>query len=484
MKKFSIKKQSEIYLYGAASIGKIVCENLLEKGYSVAGFIDKRADELKTFLDRPVISLSDVSKLDTDAVVVVSVKNVFEHENIVQNLLNENAHNLIFKPKSVLENRATNEEIRIGDIYDAFLEAQEVDLSDINKTYAVSGYYYKDYALQREDGEACIALIPVPFVYTNDYDPKLHKWGNVNLFGFFTHDEFFRFLSGDKETNMEYYVNDYCAYTATIQKDIEITPQWKTNVVRNRAMIYEQMSLTLELDKEFFVRNAATAKWNTERKYFNLTSGKHRCMFLVSKGYKFLPLKILKKDYEIFCNIDKLNEVKLFLQENSINTYEGVINHPHMYKYAESGTEYMYHAMHMLTNFLAKEVYRVEEKVDFSNLLIVDGLKNYHCLARQFARMGATVLRKSTDELEKVIDALETVTIKEVENVPSEVDVYFMTYRSAADWKQVEEVRKGTVIVLETNSELSALDEAFDVKLLVRGYIKEEVHYIYVIRRR
>lgn len=484
MSKFSITEHSSIYLYGAASIGKIVYENLLKMGYSVTGFIDKRADELKTFLNCPVISLSDVVTLDKEAVIVVSVKNVFEHENIVQSLLEKNVHNLIFKPKSVLENRATEQETRIGDIYDALLEAQETDLTNIIKTFTVSGYYYKDYALQFEEGEQCIALIPIPFVYTNDYNPSLHKWGNVNLFGFFTHDEFFRFLAGDKETSIEHYVNEYCTYTATIQKDIEITPQWKTNVVRNRAMIYEQMSLTLEIDKDFFIRNAATAKWNPKRKYFNLTSGKHRCMFLVSKGYKFLPLKILKKDYEKFCNMVQFAELKTYLQERCINSYEGIINHPYMYKFTESGAEYMYHTIHMLVNFIAKQVYQKEQKVDFSNLVIVDKMQRYHCLTRIFAKMGATVFREKSDELERAIDALEAVLITEMKEEPEVADVYFMTYNSEEDLAQVVELSRKALVILETGNEVPKFNEEFDIKLITRGYMKEEIHYVYIIRRR
>ncbi len=479
-KTFSITKVSKIYLYGAASIGKIIFENLTKQGYRVEGFIDKRAEELSFFLNRPVISIDDVRDLPEDTVIVVAVKNVFEHDKIARILLQGNAKNIIFKAKSVLENRASGEEIRIGNIYDAFLEGEEIDLCDITQTNTVSGYYYKDYAIKSLEEKECIALIPVPFIYTNNYELATNKWGNVNLYAFFTHDEFFGFLGGNKEANPEYYVNEYCVYTALKQQDISITPQWRQNVVRNRAMIYEQMNLTLDLDKDFFFRNVATAEWNCDKKYFNLTSGKHRCMFLVSKGYRFLPLKISKEDYDTFCNIIQYEKLKNLLEEKDMDSMEDMINHPYFYKFTGTGMAYMYRAMHKLTNYFAKEIYTREQRVDFEKLSIKDNFICHRCFGRHFAKMGAKVYREELSECEIQINELEQVTINKFK--PSETNVYFVSDKEEA-MEILNKLGKEIYVVLESSFEIEQQD-GMEITLLTKGYVNEKVQYMYVIRTR
>ena len=44
-KTFEFSKKTNIILYGAASIGHLIFENLTYKGYNVIGFIDQRANE-------------------------------------------------------------------------------------------------------------------------------------------------------------------------------------------------------------------------------------------------------------------------------------------------------------------------------------------------------------------------------------------------------------------------------------------------------
>ena len=44
---FVFSSRSEIILYGASSIGHLMFEKLSSAGYKIAGFIDKRAEEIK-----------------------------------------------------------------------------------------------------------------------------------------------------------------------------------------------------------------------------------------------------------------------------------------------------------------------------------------------------------------------------------------------------------------------------------------------------
>lgn len=469
---FTIDQNIKIYLYGAASIGKIVYQNLESKGIITTGFIDKRADEIASFLGRPVLTLSDFLQTETkDTVVVISVKNVFEHDAIAEKFIEKGFCNLIFKPKSVLENRSSVEDKRVGDIYDALLDGTAVDMENISSTTKLAGYYYKDYALVREDSDTCIAMLPVALLYTNDYDPLVHKWGNVNLYSFFTHDDFFRSLAGIATKSSDLYVNEYCVYSALQQKDITITEKWRKNVVANRAMIYEQMCLSLELDPDFFYRNPATACWNKERKYFNLTSGKHRCMFLVSKGYYYIPVRIKKADYHEWCRKEQVDRIWETMQENGYNNYDGIVAHPYFYKYSSVGWAFLVSCVHEMSNIISKEIYSRLNKVDFRGYTIVDQMNGFHSISRYFAHSGASVYRKETNEMDKTIDAIENVSVKVFTQDVKAYDALFLTTESAEDVHALQRKKESLCFILSKAK--------LDLKVLTKGYISGMYYNLY-----
>ena len=76
----------KLILYGASSIGRLAKQTVEELGYNVVGFIDKRADEISSYMGLPVWKLEDVPTECKDAAIFVSVKNVFEHEKIALKL--------------------------------------------------------------------------------------------------------------------------------------------------------------------------------------------------------------------------------------------------------------------------------------------------------------------------------------------------------------------------------------------------------------
>lgn len=468
---FSIKKQTRIFLYGAASIGKIVYENLKAKDITAAGFIDKRADELEHFMERPVSKIEDFFMNESkDTVVVISVKNVFEHDAIAEKFINKGFCNLIFKPKSVLENRASADDIRVGNIYDALLDGSAIDLEKINSITKLAGYFYKDYAKVREEGDECIAMIPVSLLYTNDYDPEKHKWGNVNLYSFFTHDDFFQSLAGDSTKGSDYYVTEYCEYAAKQQGDITITDKWRKNVVANRAMIYEQMRLSLEIDPQFFYRNPATASWNNDRKYFNLTSGKHRTLFMVSQGYYYIPVRISKTDYETWLRKEDVDKIWGEMQSLGINKYEGIVAHPYFYKFSAIGWVFMVSCIHEISNVIAKKIYAAQNKVDYSGFTIVDEMNSYHSLSRFFSHMGATVYRLDDKKEECFVDSIENVSINKLKE-GIRFDAKLVNINSK---EEVDELNK-----VEGKLYFALSDVKLNQKELTKGYINGKYTYLY-----
>ena len=227
--------------------------------------------------------------------------------------------------------------------------------------------------------------------------------------GLFTHIDFFRFLNGDKTANPYDYLQEYCVFTAQLQKIIKVTDAWKNNVVENRTQIYEQMKDALDLDPGFFVRNAAEAEWNTRKRYFNLMSGKHRCTFQAALGKKYIPLKITKESYENFLNRDEVGNTMRILQETGMET---VIPHPYFYRgtLVRDRGEHQFHLW--FARYYGRKTYYEFGKVNFESLRVLDWTDDFGNFARFCVRLGCDVKRMvKPHALEKQLNCLFCSTI-------------------------------------------------------------------------
>lgn len=325
---FSLTSITPVYLYGAASIGKIVYEK--NPDIRIQGFIDARAKEIEKFMGLPVYTLSEAQKnISADAVIMISVKNVFELEDIALTLYEAGFSRLIYKSRAVLEGMGNEDDFRLSEIWDALVSGTYGGIEERLICFQNNiQYSFTDQTVVSENEEEVLAYIPVELIYTND---RKDKWSDINIQGYYPHIYFFYFLSNHRNGQTEDYLK-FVEDTALAQGDIKITEAWRKNVLRNRTMVYEKMRLSLDMDYEFFQRNAPTAVWN-EKGYFNLTSGKHRCAFLVSQGYRYIALKIVKQDYDRFL---KYGEVKKFREKiinEKIRYLDTKIYHPWFYRY-------------------------------------------------------------------------------------------------------------------------------------------------------
>lgn len=416
MSNFKFDKKSKIVMYGAAAIGNIMYDNLTSQGYDICGFIDKRAYELSEFRGVPVWKIDDerLSMEDRKTVViVVSVKNVFEHEQIVTKLLSCGYEKIIYKSKSVLNNCATNDKVILSDLYDNILAGNDIYEQDLVSTKTANIHEYKDHASIFQNDENVIAHIPMEFVYTNNYLKDESKWGNVNILSFFTHLGFFRYLAGEVDQTYEDYINEYCIYTAP--ESVEITEGWKMNVVRNRAMIFEQMNIASEIDGDFFIRNAPEAVWN-EKGYFNLTSGKHRACFFASKGYKYMPLKVSKKDYEKYININSANELNHYFQKTATCVLDLPISHPYFYNYPCTSNEFYSKFISYFSSVIAKDNYFPGKELKWSDISVAEITDKSYGLLNHFSRMGAMAYRIGVENKDKELfdNVLHTHNIKQL----------------------------------------------------------------------
>lgn len=408
-------KGKKILIYGAASYGKRIYERFMENGYEVAGFVDKRADEVTEFMGLKVINPESSLDAYEDAVLFVAVKNVFEHSNIVKYLLTRGLHKIIYRSYAVLTGLGNDAQKRINRVYSLIDEDSFSEIMSIPAVYEENIFEKRDNAVVWESDEEMVAKIPWQSVFTNRKKENSSIWSSVNVAQLIPHIAFFSYLLGNAEEGAEEYL-DFCEKAARRQEGIAITERWKENVIRNRKTVFQQMNLAYELEPAFFVDNAPTAEWNAQIHCFNLKSGKHRAAFLIAKGNKYIPLRISKNDYVLYCN------GKDDIVDEGERIYHHRILHPQYLKLPFVEWDF-YSQMELgLLQFMTRKFMYPAEKISLQEeSMLVATKEDFGSIARTFSYLGMYVERLSCDEMDlvKKIDRLmqTPATLEDVDDI-------------------------------------------------------------------
>ncbi len=294
MNKKQITKESKIIIYGAASTGIILKTKLETNGYKVEGFIDQRANEIHDIAGTGVYNL-DAIRFDDDTIVILAIKNVFEHEKIVKQLVKHGCKWVIFKPYSSVLGRNDDASNELSALWDLIVgKKQEINITAISKAEDLTSYSETIRKPIKKQGDYYIYSIPVELIFTDKKDED-NQWNDINILELYPHNELFRFFMGN--TNSSY--NSYIAFCEFCAKEagVKISESWRESVIKNRANVFYEMQRNLGCNFEFFINSAPVAIWN-EKGYFNLNSGKHRVCFLIACGFRDIPIKISESDYK------------------------------------------------------------------------------------------------------------------------------------------------------------------------------------------
>lgn len=390
---FKFDKSKKIILYGAATIGTIIGTYLTNENYNICGVIDKRAGEIESLLTYKVYNLekfADAFK-GQDVIVIISVKNVFEHNKIATILMNEGFDQLIYKPYSVLNGTPNEDEIKIANVYDDLLEKGIKESYWIPKTKNIINHIWRDGGIIENDKDEIVANIPLEVIFTNYNSNNFDKWSNKHILMLYPHINIFSFWDGQKG-NMEDYIQ-YCCDGAKHYKTFSITNSWKENILQNRLDVFTNMNNYMERDYSFFIRNAPTAKMNKSG-YYNLTGGKHRATFEIAKNKKYIPLKITKEDYMDYISLEKFQPVFDYLDDALKNNIEidGYIEHPYFYDFPFQNCNFYRNITESIIFYFGENYVSANE---FKEVICIDGLNDLGLLGRFFSRMQSRLVIKN-----------------------------------------------------------------------------------------
>ena len=364
-KKYAISKTSKVIIYGAATTGAIVYSTFIRYGIEVIAFIDKRASEIESYYNLPVIDLNQTEKLiqeNREIIIVIGIKNVFEHEKIAKKICGLGCNKIIFRPYKEIKGEGSEKDKEINTIYSSILSGelpQEVyEVEDFEEQN------FSDKAVIETDDNYVVANIPIYYVFTDCYKDRNILWGDIPCLGLVPHIGLFKFFLGTENEDYHEYIK-FCREAALRSGGIKTSKAWEESVYKNRLDVFNHMQYELEHDNGFFIKNAVEADYN-ERGYFNIKSGKHRVVFLLVMGKRHIPLKIKKADYDKWCNIKKATEIRFLLKDLNKETLPSIIGNPYFYDYPCSTSSFYEHVLMRLISVIYQTQYYEQRKFDFS----------------------------------------------------------------------------------------------------------------------
>lgn len=267
-KTFSITENTHLVLYGAATMGTLYFKKFRSWNLSVTAFIDKRSDELEDFMGLPVFPIDNDELDKKNIVVILAVKNVFEHSRIASKLQRASYEKIIFRPYSALNKSASDSETKLNDIYTLITESQDFNLKDYESIPVIDALLPEkltEHGIIKKDEKSVTFYLPITMLFCDKKGYELkHQYPILCLK---PHINFCSFLLGKQDGEFYTYLN-YCIKAAENIGTVKITDSWKKNVISNRSEVFLDMLHKYNVEPDFFINKAVNVIWNDENKYF------------------------------------------------------------------------------------------------------------------------------------------------------------------------------------------------------------------------
>ena len=417
---FEINRKTPIIIYGAAGAGLKGYHSLkILNYYNVVGFMDKRANEIKYQYGLPVWNIDSILPYNKEELlVVVCVKNVFEHKKIANQLIENHYNNIIFKPIQILKQETEVNYDAIDKNYNRiFNDANpnmKYDLEPIPLLENIEIYNYYDRAIISRNSDIVIANMPLSDIFVkmgNQEGFLQNEHCLCNILALVPHIGLFKFFDG-KDGDIDGYLR-FCISSIQNSKKmygngggtITVTDAWINNIIRNRRIVFDNMSVDVEIDSTFFINHAPSCC--LDKQYIVMNSAKHRAAFFIVKGKKYMPIAIPSDDYEKLLNLPILQELIEFLKTNRIQELNAPIQHPYMYKYPCVMANYY-------DLFVNKVVFQIARIFSHENDLrcitvedsIIDGGSLLRCLSKIGFRVKKIISNGTERKLCNILDRL------------------------------------------------------------------------------
>ena len=403
-------EKSSIWIYGKGGTGIRTARVLEKAGFEVAGFIDKRAHEMATG-EWLIITLQEAAEKVQDkntAIVVICLKDVFQHEIIARDLRKFGFYQLIYKPAAFLNGGDEDSVIqRVNDIYERLVEGGYPPLMPcvIPRIYSAPVHLHDRFLIE-DYGETVLAWVPIELVfnYAECFDyPKCNMPLMFGLIGLYS-----AFLGNLCQKEYDDALQDFYLYCGEWLHRNGISTEEKplTGFLDSRAGVFQNLEKLAEINTGFFQQNAPTATF-LDGAFYLASSGRNRVAFQIAKGYKYVPLRLAKADYTVWCDLAMVHAVERRLGEEAGRLSFAPVAHPYLVDLPCEFSDYQRLFVIAAAKEIIRDLYlqcvvvddRGVQHVDFncfeklkSKLCIFEKMNDGGILRRYFQSLGIFVI--------------------------------------------------------------------------------------------
>ena len=294
-----VTQETLFFIYGVGGDGIHTLRILSEAGMHIAGFIDQRAAEIGSFGDQPVFTPQAAYAVSPNAVVIVTIKNVFTHQEVASSLHALGFLHIIFKPLGVLRGAGSEAERHISALHDTLIVQRQCLGSGAMLPQALStaSRNFEDKLAISKSEEGVTAWIPSELIFNHSQQDAVLSEINMPLF--FPLVGMYRGLLADGAAS-EYWREDLLVYASDwlAKNDMPLTPGQADSLLHSRVGVFHEMNRLFEANISFFTHNAPKVVMPAMGRFTMESSGRNRVAFLIAKNFRFIPLSMSLEAYE------------------------------------------------------------------------------------------------------------------------------------------------------------------------------------------
>lgn len=497
---FCFDKDAKLVVYGASEMARIWTENILKKGFDVSVFLDGNAKSIEQVMGIPVFTLEEWDA-SSDALVIIMLKNATQHLEIARRLYEKGVDQVIFFPMST--NGLNMERVsRLRKVYNQCIrQSFDAEIPDIpflgelleerDKSEAVICQYSKEivmwcpvelcYSIGRMDRDVIwysdcteeARLLQTKYVFDKNVYNLLPYW------------ELLDFCYGKIE-GCPLYLK---IFGKAAQNKKDIYDDGKLLADRSRLVQLYEEEICKHKGISFFEESPADAVMGEKGRVI-IRDGLHRSVFLVRRGYKWIPVRITADEYERFFNNVPAAALCRRLKENRIEYLEYPIEHPAFYGYPVQ-RQNIRDIWHSIANDI--------EKNDLMIRAVVDLSMSHAYFSRLFLREGANAAyfldEKDilTAEINRLFDLDGLYDIREEEELIAITGgsslVIFKADQLDRHREYVNKIRERSDVtiyvydvMMRTAAVVRSVFEKREIQLLRKYVVEGELNGLFVIR--
>ncbi len=286
-----VKPEDNIILYGFNAYCVEQIEHLSGKGYTVAGIIDQNPKNRGEYKGIPIICSINELNISEKVCAFIMLQNGMQHWDIACNLYKQGIDRVVFLPmKTGFFNKEIQEDFIIQ--YNYMMEGKyaAMRVPYLCDEMFEPGNGKKWYVARKLAGDEKILWVSTDLIRTTLKETERYR--NIPIAEFAPYINLFSYLSGEK-TNISEYISLYG------KSPFPESSKESFNFVHNKRIglyeFFEDKFYSGNLD--YFVAAAPKAVWN-KKGYLNLCEGQHRCVYLLTKGMKKVPVRLEKADID------------------------------------------------------------------------------------------------------------------------------------------------------------------------------------------